>query len=343
MHKKVQDYEFHPFRDVWRQMLEKAMESSFGGQHLKHWTDAGMFLQWPVRYPDCTSNKAALPSWKSTIPSPTLFTGVVGTNREKIQRQFFILRCIIRTWWGLVIDRDVLSDETYSLTNQQWRDILHGSYWKAQWPQKGSRYDPNVDPSFDVLCFWKYGDPKMLRDQPHPEELQLRPRLKDGTFLTPEHFESDQLKQYVLWDLRVTQMRFILQALDEALRTDLSGDELQNHISTRDSLFRNTPNLFLFTPKWESDNDSEKRAWFTRFRNVIMRWRIPPEAAFLLSLKPQITFHEDIDSMSGDVFDRYQNKLIHLFYQSVVSQLRVLPPILTSRPPFSGLDLFWKI
>jgi hypothetical protein len=267
--KDVPEYRWHPFRDVWKQAIDKLVACPFGGRHLEKWTDTGVLLHWPAQYPDCTSRQAMLPHWKSTILMPTIFTSVDPRNQEKIQTQFFILRCIIHHWWSIVVDKDMVSDETYSLTTQKWRDILHGSYWKAQWPVQGTRFNLEVDPTFQVLEFWKYGDPLIFKGEPHPELLKQRPLLEGGTPLEPHHFKSDQLKEFVLLDLRVTHMQFVLKSVDQALVSGLSGQELDRHRSNHDLLFRRGPNLLLLTPAWESEDNIVRQMWFVKFCDMM--------------------------------------------------------------------------
>jgi hypothetical protein len=323
-----------PFASVWFETQHRASNSPLQEKPLLPWTMIGMHMSWPPAYTDPLSAAPSSSPWKTTVPPPYLF---LGTNVAKQSLQFYILRCITPVWFPRASLVSTFNDPGMSLTIQMWRDVLHGSYWKAHWPRRGRRFDPTVDPPFEPATFWKYGGREILGDTPLTQDLI--PRLTDGSKLSIGDFESNALKALVLWDLRVTQWQLYFQAADDHYARRVINRE--ERAIQRRTLFRNNWSLFVTVPPWESKDKAVRRGWFARLRQFMKDWEIRGMAGSLYS--GQLTFDEDLASMSDTEMDQYELKLVATLAECIVEAFQQIPPMLTAQPPLEGLEKFFFI
>lgn len=250
-----------------------------------------------------------------------------------------------------------LDSPYFLLTADMWRDILGGIYWKRQIPIKGSKFDASLDEPFNLARFWKHGDPLIygfsIVDDPSREEKA--PLLSDLiTPLSPNHFNSDDLKALVLWDLSLINVQVQFDRADEYFVKLSSMDPVdwEYRRDRRHDMFHLRGWLIAGSlPPWELPYDLPRRRWVARLLEFLRNWPAISGARPMLR-DLQVRRGLDWDTMSprelGECckfqltikeINNLERDLIAVYSQGVFDSLGVLSVALLKRPSLSIPDM----
>lgn len=279
-----------------------------------------------------------------TLPPPHFFCNI--QKPEKLHGFFYIWVCMRRVWIPKIY-LEGLDSPYFSLTANVWRELLGGIYWKRQIPTIGTSFDSKVDEAFDLAQFWKHGDPLVYGFERSADPPRA-PFLSDlATLLTPEHFESDDLKSLVLWDLSLLNVQVQFDRADQFfVKGKLDAVEWEFRCDRRHDMFhRRGCEVSGSLPPWEQPYDAIRRRWVGRLLDFLRLWPTIKSAVPMLTVlrkqreldwenhtREEIVLCCTIYLSKREV-NLLERELVSVYCQGVFDALGILPVYLFKRPP----------